>query len=364
MDTRLELANKIMKEAKEYTNWGFSVVEQEDSYLVGAQIKQKITDQELSTVFRVNNDGIDLMMVCNGCYSVNDYNFYYLRELPYEVKASGTDDGRIKLETCISIEEMESDTHAVIIEKINFMFKCANTLIRDTQKMREYGMFSIQKGFSFTVRYSYENVKELVRAFDEYGLEPMDIEYLVTGHKIDGSDNRYFFEFSCGFQDYGQKYSQFSLEDEIEGGDDALEAYVLDMIESNFDDMYWSDTFRVYRDDDDFGFYFWRCIHERELESIRNEVRMVEIHTKNENGKIITEYHLKTDDQVHVFQGNEFESTCDEESQEYYMDGNYEIYLGIASRIYGRKLYRNMDKLVPFESYEEMVKKELENAEN
>ncbi len=252
MDTRLELANKIMKEAKEYTGWDFSVLEQEGAYLVGAGIKQKITNQDLSTVFRVDNDGIDLMMVYNGCYSVNDYNFCYLRELPFEVKASGTDDGRIKFDTCISLEEMESDTRAVIIEKIGFMFKCALKLVRDTQKMGEYGVFSMQKGFSFTVRYSYKNVEELVWVFDKHNLNPMDVEYLVTGHRIDGSDNKYFLEFSCGFEGFGHKYSQFGLVQDIEGGDDALEAFVLDMLEGNFDNMDWSGALRELRDVTDY----------------------------------------------------------------------------------------------------------------
>lgn len=114
----------------------------------------------------------------------------------------------------------------------------------DMNEDDEETMFEAQRGFSFTVKTSYKNVEELVNVFDECGFPPVSPEYLITGHKKEGSDNKYVFDYYCGFEGYGNKFFQFGFQHTVEGGDDDLEAFVLDMLEGNFDNMSWSEALK------------------------------------------------------------------------------------------------------------------------
>lgn len=57
MSRELELANKIMKEANEFTGWGFSIRSQGEGYLVGTSLSKK-DGQVMNIVFEVQKSEV------------------------------------------------------------------------------------------------------------------------------------------------------------------------------------------------------------------------------------------------------------------------------------------------------------------
>ena len=59
MNRELALANKVMKEANDFTGWGFSVVPQGNKYLVGTSLERK-AGQILNIVFEIKRNGVEI----------------------------------------------------------------------------------------------------------------------------------------------------------------------------------------------------------------------------------------------------------------------------------------------------------------
>lgn len=57
MNRELALANKIMKEANDFTGWGFSVIPKDNAYLVGTSLERK-AGKILNIVFEIKRNGV------------------------------------------------------------------------------------------------------------------------------------------------------------------------------------------------------------------------------------------------------------------------------------------------------------------
>ena len=133
MEKTLKLANDIMETANSYTNWGFSVKQAEDAYLVGTEITHE-TGQGLRVVFKVKSDIIYLFMVCDGCNFDGDYAFKLMKDLPFPLNAEGVSGEKLELISSIQLELMEDNCLAVIKERIDAMLDSVTKIINQQKK--------------------------------------------------------------------------------------------------------------------------------------------------------------------------------------------------------------------------------------
>ena len=113
MNKELALANKIMKEANDYTGWGFSVVTQGNVFLVGTSL-QRSEGQVLNIVFEVKKDMVVINTILPECkFSENKAkDILETIEFPIEVKGIS---GEMLMVVChIPIVIAENDTDIVV----------------------------------------------------------------------------------------------------------------------------------------------------------------------------------------------------------------------------------------------------------
>ena len=128
--------------------------------------------------------------------------------------------------------------------------------LNNTQK--ETGLFIVEECKSFIVKTSYKNIPELVKEDEKYGIGFPDVEFIINCCREDG---KYKLDFYAGFENYGNKYFEYGML--VDVSDKNLKEYVLDMLESNLDNIYLGEMLKVYLEE--FG------IEIQEGESIMNK---------------------------------------------------------------------------------------------
>lgn len=113
MNKELALANKIMKEANDYTGWGFSVVPQDNIYLVGTSLQRK-EGQVLNIVFEVRADIVTINTILPECKYSERKAKEILETLEFPIEAKGIS-GEMLMAVChIPTGIVESDTDIVV----------------------------------------------------------------------------------------------------------------------------------------------------------------------------------------------------------------------------------------------------------
>ena len=113
MNKELALANKIMKEANDYTGWGFSVVPQGNVFLVGTSL-QRSEGQVLNIVFEVRTDIVTINTILPECKYSEKRVKEILETLEFPIEAKGIS-GEMLMAVChIPIAIAESDTDIVV----------------------------------------------------------------------------------------------------------------------------------------------------------------------------------------------------------------------------------------------------------
>lgn len=120
-DYRMEkVANKVMKEANDYTSWGFSVIPQEDAYLVGTSIS-RCDGQVMNIVFKIRKVGVEISTVIPECRYDEKFVQEVLGELSFPVEAKGTNGEILIFKSMIPFELLESDTVIIVREMMAVM---------------------------------------------------------------------------------------------------------------------------------------------------------------------------------------------------------------------------------------------------
>ena len=113
MNQELLLANKIMKEANDYTGWGFSVVPQDNVYLVGTSLQRK-EGQVLNIVFEVKKDMVVINTILPECkYSENKAEDI-LETIEFPIEAKGISGEMLMVVCHIPVAIAEKDTDMVV----------------------------------------------------------------------------------------------------------------------------------------------------------------------------------------------------------------------------------------------------------
>lgn len=120
-DYRMEkVANKVMKEANDYTSWGFSVIPQEDAYLVGTSIS-RYDGQVMNIVFKIRKVGVEISTFIPECRYDEKFVQEVLGELSFPVEAKGTNGEILIVKSMITFELLESDTVMIVREMMAVM---------------------------------------------------------------------------------------------------------------------------------------------------------------------------------------------------------------------------------------------------
>ena len=85
MNRELALANKVMKEANDFTGWGFSVVPQENKYLVGTSLERK-AGQVLNIVFEIKRNGVEINTFIQNVSMMKNLHQRYLKNWNFQLK--------------------------------------------------------------------------------------------------------------------------------------------------------------------------------------------------------------------------------------------------------------------------------------
>lgn len=113
MSKELSLANKILKEANDYTGWGFSVVPQGNVYLVGTSLQRK-EGQVLNIVFEVKKDMVVINTILPECKYNENKAKDILGTIEFPIEAKGIS-GEMLMAVChIPSAIAESDTDIVV----------------------------------------------------------------------------------------------------------------------------------------------------------------------------------------------------------------------------------------------------------
>ena len=128
MNRELALANKVMKEANDFTGWGFSVVPQENKYLVGTSLERK-AGQVLNIVFEIKRNGVEINTFIPECKYDEKSASKILEKLEFPVEAKGTNGEMFIIKSKIPFELLESDTIIIVREMMVSMVDAMTKII-------------------------------------------------------------------------------------------------------------------------------------------------------------------------------------------------------------------------------------------
>lgn len=128
MNRELALANKVMKEANDFTGWGFSVVPQGNKYLVGTSLERK-TGQVLNIVFEIWRNGVEINTFIPECKYDEKLASKILEKLEFPVEAKGTNGEILIIKSKIPFELLESDTIIIVREMMVSMVDAMTKII-------------------------------------------------------------------------------------------------------------------------------------------------------------------------------------------------------------------------------------------
>ena len=128
MNRELALANKVMKEANDFTGWGFSVVPQGNKYLVGTSLERK-AGQVLNIVFEIRRNGVEINTFIPECKYDEKLASKILEKLKFPVEAKGTNGEMLIIKSKIPFELLESDTIIIVREMMVSMVDAMTKII-------------------------------------------------------------------------------------------------------------------------------------------------------------------------------------------------------------------------------------------
>lgn len=128
MNRELALANKVMKEANDFTGWGFSVVPQGNKYLVGTSLERK-AGQILNIVFEIRRNGVEINTFIPECKYDEKLASKILEKLEFPVEAKGTNGEMFIIKSKIPFELLESDTIIIVREMMVAMVDAMTKII-------------------------------------------------------------------------------------------------------------------------------------------------------------------------------------------------------------------------------------------
>ena len=128
MNRELVLANKVMKEANDFTGWGFSVVPKGNKYLVGTSLERK-AGEVLNVVFEIKRNGVEINTFIPECKYDEKLASKILEKLEFPVEAKGTNGEMLIIKSKIPFELLESDTIIIVREMMVSMVDAMTKII-------------------------------------------------------------------------------------------------------------------------------------------------------------------------------------------------------------------------------------------
>lgn len=128
MNRELALANKVMKEANDFTGWEFSVIPKGNAYLVGTSLERK-AGQVLNIVFEIRRNGVEINTFIPECKYDEKLASKILEKLEFPVEAKGTNGEMLIIKSKIPFELLESDTIIIVREMMVSMVDAMTKII-------------------------------------------------------------------------------------------------------------------------------------------------------------------------------------------------------------------------------------------
>lgn len=250
-------------------------------------------------------------------------------------------------------------------------------IIEFNNTAKETNLFEVEECKSFIVKTGYENIPELVKAYEKYGIEFPDVEFIINCRREDG---KYMLDFYIGFENYGNRYFDVGLPVDI--NEEKLKEYILNMIESNFDNTYWGEMLKDYFEE--FGIEYEEdsvCLEcecresqdvfqdwlnnrddlEEILEDIEGDVKGMSLgigYLENEEC-VGTIFYIQTDDDMIQVEGYHINPEDDAIEKRAIAEKNYEIYLNLLKRLFGLEPFKDFGNIIPYEKYMEMIQEHI-----
>lgn len=124
-----ELAKKVQKEANEITGWGFSLVPQEDAYLVGTTLTKK-TQYTINVVFEIRANGIVINSFIPNCKYDEYITKIALENLNFPIECKGEKGKMLIVKSKIPFQVLEINPTIIIKQMIIPLVDALTTIIK------------------------------------------------------------------------------------------------------------------------------------------------------------------------------------------------------------------------------------------
>ena len=250
---------------------------------------------------------------------------------------------------------------------------------------KKNNLFEVEECKSFIVKTGYENIPELVKAYEKYGIEFPDVEFIINCRR---EDDKYMLDFYIGFENYGNRYFDFGLPVDI--SEEKLKEYILGMIEENFDNTYWGEMLKDYFEEFDMEYdmgyeedficseckckesqdVFQDWLNENDdLEEmlgyvdgdVNGDVNGMSLRIGYlENEECIgTIFCIKTDSDKIQVEGYRINPEDDAIEKRAIAEKNYEVYLNLLKRLFGLEPFKDFDNIMPYKQYIEVIQEHI-----
>ena len=128
MSRELVLANKIMKEANEFTGWGFSIRYQGEGYLVGTSLSQK-DGQVMNIVFEVQKSEVVINTILPEFRFDEEIVKQELEKLSFPVEAMGNSGEALRVKCPMPFEYVKMNTASVVRDMMTSMIAAMTEMV-------------------------------------------------------------------------------------------------------------------------------------------------------------------------------------------------------------------------------------------
>ena len=124
-----ELAKKVQKEANEITGWGFSLVPQEDAYLVGTSLTKK-TKYTINVVFEIRANAVVINTFIPKCKYDESITKIALGNLNFPIECKGEYGKILIVKSKIPFQILEINPTIIIKEMMIPLVDALTTIIK------------------------------------------------------------------------------------------------------------------------------------------------------------------------------------------------------------------------------------------
>lgn len=223
-------------------------------------------------------------------------------------------------------------------------------------------ILGVQKGYSFTAKADYDSIEGLEDAFGAVGVEPVDIECLITAYKDGESGDKYCFNYYCGLGEYESQLFQGSMATDVKDTGE-LETCALEFLDNLLDNTDWMDILRDYkRKHEPDVFEEWLESQDGlnlkwAVEYYAQDAKGLSLQMSYNDGEIYTSFVLKTSDKELPLPGYIINSEQNPVEKRKAAKDNYEVYLKLLQQFFGMEPFMDSEQIMGFDTYMEAIQK-------